>query len=341
MNNLTIVIPFYKETFNEMLPNIQMINSQVGCDWNLVEVLFVNDGVDNKEIENKLSEYPCLFNYKFIYMDENRGPGVCRQTGIDNSSGRYVMFCDADDSFYYVGVIKSFLDIINQDNPPDIICSKWIEEMKLPDGTLTYKNHPHDATWMHGNVYKKGFLEHYDIRFDEHLRIHEDSYMQAIAFARTDNIFYSDLVTYVWRHRQQSIVRREGALYSYSGTATFYESVGKAYDEIFKFKPDILFSMVPQLLFYGYFQFMDYGWNVDPGVKYKDEAVESYKKVIGKYINFYLENKNVNINKIYTDEFNRVENRGAPLYTVTEWLISLGLVKIDKEEKDNEVAEDV
>lgn len=343
-DKLTIVIPFYKETFNEIAPNIHMINSQVGINFDDICVIFVNDGVDNTEIEiefNKLVEQGIIkFKAQFYYMDENGGPGVARQTGIDLAYSDYVMFCDADDSLYDIGVLYSIINLINNsETPPDIISTKWIEEnINAETKELVYIPHEYDATWMHGNIYRKSFLEYNNIRFRDDLRIHEDSYVQAIAFARTTNIIYHNLTSYIWRHRDESIVRINNSEYTYSGCSEFYRAVGLAYDEILKFNPQALFDMVPQLTFYGYFGFQDSNWDSDEYSKFKESALEEYKNTIGKYLNYYLECPAEKLYEIYKNEFNRVNLRPIPPYTVTQWLLHLELIKLNETE-ENELEE--
>lgn len=330
MKYLSIVIPFYDETYDEVLPNLQMINSQIGIDFNEIEVVLVNDGIDNIAIETAMeaqTEYAeWKFDYSFIYMSENKGPGLARQRGIDESKGLYVMFCDADDSLHNVGILQAFLSLIKRDEKFDIIRSKWIEEIVNQDGNFIYQQHDIDMTWMHGNVYKKSFLDYYNIRFHDELRVHEDSYFQAIAAERTNNVFNLDAVTYIWRYRPSSIVRCNNSEYTYSSNAVFYDSIRYSFDEIHKFKEEALFYKVTQLLFYGYFNFLEEGWQTEQNKDYYLAAIEAYRNCIGKYINFFLENSKENVDQIYRQEFNR-KNRPIPTVSVTDFLVDIGILQ--------------
>ena len=44
---LSIVVPFYEEKEKEIFPLLSSINSQIGINFDLVEVIVVNDGNQN------------------------------------------------------------------------------------------------------------------------------------------------------------------------------------------------------------------------------------------------------------------------------------------------------
>lgn len=128
---LTIVIPYYKETEGDIFPLLSSINNQVGTDFNELEVILVNDGADNK-FNRKFLDLFKNIKIQTIMVNENRGPGVARQIGLDNATGEYVLFCDADDILQNVAAISLFLQEIHN-NHPDIITSQWVEENKVGD----------------------------------------------------------------------------------------------------------------------------------------------------------------------------------------------------------------
>ncbi|MDR2480735.1 MAG: glycosyltransferase family 2 protein [Spirochaetaceae bacterium] len=61
-----------------------------------IEILCVNDGsTDNSgAILNKYAKNDSRIT---VFNQENQGPGSARNTALDNTKGKYILFCDADD----------------------------------------------------------------------------------------------------------------------------------------------------------------------------------------------------------------------------------------------------
>lgn len=95
---VSVVIPCYNS--EEWLEDT--LDSVYNQTYNHLEVIVIDDGsTDNtKEIVKKYSD-----KIKYIYQ-ENSGPSVARNTGINNSKGEYIAFLDADDMWEEDKLIK-------------------------------------------------------------------------------------------------------------------------------------------------------------------------------------------------------------------------------------------
>lgn len=90
--DLSIVIPVYN--YAEILDNtIQAILKQ-NTRYNF-EAIFVDDG-STDGARDILKKYESCPNVKLIFQ-ENGGIGAARNTGINNATGKYLMFVDCDD----------------------------------------------------------------------------------------------------------------------------------------------------------------------------------------------------------------------------------------------------
>jgi len=91
---LSIIIPVYnvEEYIDRCLQNI----FKQGISTNDYEVILVNDGSTDKSVEIANKHKKARPNIHIIHQ-ENSGPGVARNTGIDNAKGDYIYFLDADD----------------------------------------------------------------------------------------------------------------------------------------------------------------------------------------------------------------------------------------------------
>jgi glycosyltransferase involved in cell wall biosynthesis len=76
-----------------------------------LEIFFINDGSTDStetEVDKFISKNHDLVNVKKFYQ-ENSGVSAARNLGIDNASGKYIGFLDADDLFdstFYANIIN-------------------------------------------------------------------------------------------------------------------------------------------------------------------------------------------------------------------------------------------
>ena len=66
-----------------------------------------------------------------------------------------------------------------------------------------------DSTFVHGKVHRRKYLIENDIRWNEDLAIHEDSYFNCLAQKLTNNAKYCSTPFYLWRWRDDSVCRHD------------------------------------------------------------------------------------------------------------------------------------
>ena len=158
---LSIIIPAYNaEPYIDVL--IERLNHQIRDD---IEVVVVDDG----------SKKPYIAPYKWIKVirQKNKGLAGARNTGIENTTGEYMHFIDADD-LVPENYADYILNLIEKEHP-DFIELSWKSfdesdgvhfDYKLKEGeSLT---NPSACT----RIYKRSFLG--DMRFNEKKDTAED-----------------------------------------------------------------------------------------------------------------------------------------------------------------------
>ena len=91
-NNISIIIPVYNaESFLDKC--IKSITDQSYMDY---ELLLINDGSSDRSEEICLSFAKCDNRIKYI-KKANGGVSSARNLGIEKSTGKFIMFIDADD----------------------------------------------------------------------------------------------------------------------------------------------------------------------------------------------------------------------------------------------------
>jgi glycosyltransferase involved in cell wall biosynthesis len=127
--------------------------------------------------ENLLNSYPFKIDY---YLNEHKGVSATRNACLDHATADYVMFCDADDMFYNACGLYIIFNEINNGGF-DSLTSVFIEETRNPDTKeIVYINREMDSTFVHGKVHNREFLEKFNIRWNDKLTIHEDSYFNCL-----------------------------------------------------------------------------------------------------------------------------------------------------------------
>ena len=200
---LQILITQYKETDEVIKPLLDSIAIQQGVDFNDIGVIICNDGTD-VHLSRKLMD-----SYKFhieYWQNEHKGVSGTRNALMDMATADYIMFCDADDMFVSnCGIYQILLDI---DGGFDALNPVFIEEY-VKNGRTTYITHKDDSTFIHGKVYRRQYLIDNDIRWNEELTIHEDSFFNVIALNMSDRVRICETPYYLWKYRADSVCRHD------------------------------------------------------------------------------------------------------------------------------------
>lgn len=203
---LQILIPQYNETFPVIKPLLDSIEIQQSIDLaNDVGVIIVNDGSDT------IIPRECFINYSFpieYHLAPHGGVSATRNTCLDHATADYVMFCDADDMFYNAcGLYIIFREIDN--GGFDTLVSTFLEETKDMAGDIIYTNHDMDCTFVHGKIHRRQFLIDNNIRWNDNLTIHEDSYFNCLCQRLAKDAKYCPTPFYLWKWRDESVCRHD------------------------------------------------------------------------------------------------------------------------------------
>ena len=203
---LQILIPQYNETDDIIKPLLDSIEVQQNVDLkNDVGVIIVNDGSDTLLNEQTFSRYTYPIEY---HKAEHRGVSATRNACLDKATADYVMFCDADDMFFNAcGLYLIFREI--DKNGFDVLVSAFLEETRTPEKEVVYVNHEVDSTFVHGKVFNRKFLLDNNIRWNDALTIHEDSYFNCLAQKIAPDPKYCPTAFYLWRWRDNSVCRHD------------------------------------------------------------------------------------------------------------------------------------
>ena len=151
-----------------------------------IEIIIVNDGsVDNTE--EVIKKYILNDNRIKYFTQNNSGPSIARNKGIEKADGKYLMFIDSDDLVNYLYVERLVREI--ESGNYDIACCGYVDEskygvIKLNDfwngkGTLNKQeflkcvcNGVGGVLWA--KIFRRDIIFDNDIRMDPKIFMSED-----------------------------------------------------------------------------------------------------------------------------------------------------------------------
>lgn len=203
---LQILIPQYKETDEIVKPLLDSIAIQQNVDFSEIGVVICNDGTDVRLSDALLRSYPFKVEY---FLEPHRGVSGTRNACLDHATADYVMFCDADDMFYNACGLYIIMREMQGDGF-DSLVSAFIEETRHPQTKEPmYINHDMDSTFVHGKVHRRSYLLRENIRWNDELTIHEDSYFNCLCQKLSQNVKYCPTSFYLWKWRDESVCRHD------------------------------------------------------------------------------------------------------------------------------------
>lgn len=169
------------------------------------EIILVDDGSDVSPI-NELSD---IYDQLTYIRQPHQGIAVARNTGLHNTSGKYIQFVDGDD-YLVTAPYEQCLDIARYKEPDMVmfhaVQKKHPEVQFLNEGPtngVTYMrlNNLRTAVW--GYIFRRAILG--TLRFTPG-RIHEDEEFTPQLMLRAEHIYSTKTEAYFYRKREGSIM---------------------------------------------------------------------------------------------------------------------------------------
>lgn len=318
---LEILIPQYDETDEIIKPLLDSIAIQQNIDLkNDIGVIIVNDGSDVKLSESLLNSYP--FNIQYI-QNEHKGVSAARNKALDAATADYVMFCDADDMFVHnCGLFMVFQEMKKE--MFDTMSSVFLEETHNPEtDEIVYINREMDSTFVHGKIHRLKFLKNNNIRWNDNLTIHEDSYFNCLCQKLAPKgVKYCTYPFYLWKWRDNSVCRHDPKyiLKTYnnmidSNTALVEELLSRNLKEFAQ-------TYIVSMIFDAYYLMNKKEWLDQENQEYRISTEKRFKQYYLKYKELYEETPELIQNQIIMGIKNRFFMEGLMLESITfdDWI---------------------
>lgn len=317
---LQILVPQYDETDNDIKNLLDSIEIQQNVDLkNDVGVIITNDGSDVILSEDLLNSYTFKVEY---YKNEHKGVSATRNYCLDKAEAEYVMFCDADDMFYNAcGLWIIFREIDN--GGFDSLVSVFLEETRHPETKEPiYINREMDSTFVHGKVHRRQYLIDEDIRWDENLTIHEDSYFNIQCQKYSTNVKYCQSPFYLWKWRDNSVCRHDPKYILKTFNNMLDSSDACVHQFLKRRKVELAKQLITSMIYDCYYTMNKKEWLDQENQKYRIDTEKRFKKYYIKYKEYFDTIDEQSRNQIIVGMKNRMFQEGLMLENITfdDWI---------------------
>lgn len=280
---LQILVPVYNEATDIIMPLMNSLALQQNVDFDELGVVICSDGgIDEIDIKAFIDSE--LYRFKIDYFAcEHHGVSATRNACLDHATADYVMFCDVDDMFFNsCGLYIIFREINN--GGFDTLMSSFVEETRHPETKEpVYVTHEQDSTFVHGKVHNRKFLINNNIRWNNDLTIHEDSYFNCLCQHLATEVKYCPSPFYLWKWRDDSVCRHDPKyiLKTYnnmldSNTALVNELKDRRRNDNAKF-------FITNMVYDAYFTMNKDEWLNQENQEYRDAVEKRFKKYYDEF----------------------------------------------------------
>ncbi len=221
--NIDVIIPAYNVPDEILFRCLASIACQdIVKD---LEVTIVDDASMKQNYAAVAKNFESLMKIHILRYETNGGPGVARQYGIDHTSNGYMTFIDADDTFNGAFALKALRNGIEMGNGVFQMCVGVFDEvhemgLNPGEGPLLMQ-HESDLVWMFGKLYRRSFVDKYNIHFHESSRANEDNGFNRLfqlCTSEQEQINFIPAHVYYWHENPNSITRANDCQYSYGSS---------------------------------------------------------------------------------------------------------------------------
>lgn len=218
--SISVIVPAYN--LEDVIE--RCLDSIIRQDAKDMEIIVVDDCSKDKT-RNIIMKYQEKFPelVKCILHDTNTGVSVARNEALNLASKEYIHFCDGDDEVP-AGAYKEMLSIAYKKDA-DIVVGNYSRRYPNDGNSVRQFSYYHAAdaydrcfesgnTTLWNKIYKREFIEKYQLRFNPKLKFYEDYLFYNSFLLKSPKAAYTDTTVYVYTepYQQDSDDRFDGKI---------------------------------------------------------------------------------------------------------------------------------
>lgn len=221
---ISVIIPFYNA--EQYLK--ECIDSILKQTYPYLEIILINDGSTDQSAQ-LCRDYEQLDSRISVINQSNSGVSHARNTGLNNASGEWISFVDADD--WLDSSAFEWAIHVQKINNADIVLWNRIDEfehksvpcfyaddklavsgeecfeafkLRIFTGYTTSGKRDHNQQNVYGKIIRKKILD--NIRFDEKLKHHEDIFFMLEVYEKSSKAYLENKLFYHRRIHSDSAI---------------------------------------------------------------------------------------------------------------------------------------
>lgn len=320
---LQLLVPHWKEDPEEMTPLLDSLKLQQGVSFDDFGVIIVYDGDEATWLPEAYWNQYYPFTIQFVHVPHG-GLSYARNVALDHATADYVMFCDADDCFCHLcGLSIIFREIASGF---DTMSSQFVEELLDKEtGKTIFVQHKNDHTFVHGKVHRRQYLIDNEIRFDESLLCHEDSYFNVLVqdlAPDKERVKYCPIDFYLWKWRDNSICRHDDdyLLKTYKDMLKSNAALVAEFERRGRHDGAMFYAVF--LIIDSYYMMQTEQWTDPKNAHYAEDAYRRLHDHVEKHWAYWQEMDPAQRNQIAAGIRMRYFGQGMPMESMTlgQWL---------------------
>ena len=325
INNLDIIIPAYHAS-KKIVQTIFSFGSEYSFNFTII----IDGKEDTDNYATDLGIFNGIHNIKLFQLENNSGPGIARNVGMDLTERPLLTFIDSGDTIISTLHFRNLLAQAFQHPEYYMISSSHYEEAGDNLNTVAPSHNR-----MHGKIFRREFLNKYNIRFNpDSARSNEDFGFNMAARMICKNLSKQDDIDHIchysepvvcWRCDPDSITRQNDCAFYYqknnmglAKNSSYAIKIAESFDVQEEVINEILYSVLASLFNFYY-----------STVNYRPEFTEEQLEGALYFYNVIMQNREINydlmtlyynmeIANIYSQPWNPFKTK-IPDMTFMQW----------------------
>jgi len=208
LDKISIIIPIYNA--DKYLR--ECLESVICQTYKNIEIICINDGSTDNSLQI-VKNYAEKDHRIKVLSHSNSGPATTRNVGLKKATGKYIMFCDADDT-YAPTMCEDMYIAINRYNVDVVMCDTQTNTKRYGNYffgnsagkfMLTDQEKKQTNIFLWNKIFKKSLIDDYNIDFPDGHKS-DDNYFVRAYLSIANSIFYLDKKLYNYFDRDNSIM---------------------------------------------------------------------------------------------------------------------------------------
>ena len=201
----------------------ECVDSLIGQTLKNIEIILIDDGSDDN-CPALCDKYQMMYSHVRVIHQKNKGSSAARNAGLLVAKGKYIAFCDSDDTMK-PNMLEVLYQCAEEQNVDIVICGfetvpdgkinvrGYALNQKMSSEELICSNHKihsgNDLCFSWSFLIKNSLIKEKQIVFDEKIRFGEDFLFNLSCVMEAESIYVLPKILYNYRINNKNSIMRQ------------------------------------------------------------------------------------------------------------------------------------